>query len=90
MDKRAVVLMVAALAAAQALGHDKVFLPESHAPAGLMADHGTAVVFITGESGVADWPEVAALKPAAVLEKPFLHDDLIAALQGAAEARIPG
>lgn len=39
MDKRAVVMMVAALAAAPALGHDKVFLPESHAPAGLMADH---------------------------------------------------
>lgn len=58
--------------------------------AGLMADHGTAIVFITGETGVADWPEVAALRPAAVLEKPFLPDQLIAALRGAAEARIPG
>lgn len=58
--------------------------------AGLMADHGTAIVFITGETGVADWPEVAALRPAAVLEKPFLPDELIAALRGAAEARIPG
>lgn len=55
--------------------------------AGLMADHGTAIILVTGESGVADWPEVEALRPAAVLEKPFLPDRLIAALQGAAEAR---
>ena len=55
--------------------------------AGLMADHGTAIVFITGESGVADWPEVAALRPAAVLEKPFMPDRLIEALQDAAAAR---
>lgn len=58
--------------------------------ANLMAGHGTAIIFITGESGVADWPEVTALQPAAVLEKPFLPDELIAALRCAADARIPG
>src|SRR5699024_5842830 len=33
--------------------------------AGLIADHGTSVIFITGESGVAAWPQVEALRPSA-------------------------
>lgn len=56
--------------------------------AALVAEHGTAVILITGETGVADWPEVIALRPAAVLEKPFMPDSLVAALQAAAAARV--
>lgn len=56
--------------------------------AALKAEHGTAVILVTGESGVADWPEVAALRPAGVLEKPFLPDALIAALRHATAARV--
>ncbi len=39
MRLKAVALITAALAATPALAHDKIFLPESHAPAGVMADH---------------------------------------------------
>ena len=53
----------------------------------LIADFGTAVLFISGETGVADRPDVAALRPAAVLEKPFLPDQLTAALEQAARQR---
>lgn len=52
----------------------------------LIADHGTAIVLISGESGLAERPDVAALRPFAVLEKPFMPDSLVAALQGAADA----
>ena len=55
--------------------------------AGLMADHGTAVVLISGESGLSERPDVTALRPFAVLEKPFMADSLMAALQGAADSR---
>lgn len=39
MRVQAVAIMTAALAAVPALGHDKVVVPESHAPAGIMSDH---------------------------------------------------
>lgn len=53
----------------------------------LIADYGTTVLFVSGETGVADRPDVAALRPAAVLEKPFLPDQLTAALEQAARQR---
>lgn len=40
--------------------------------AGLVADHGTAIVLISDESIVSDRPHVAALRPFAVLKNPSL------------------
>lgn len=48
--------------------------------------HGLELVFVSGHGGVADWPEVRALAPAAVLQKPCLPRQVIQALKTAAMA----
>ncbi|SDK61884.1 response regulator [Paracoccus chinensis] len=50
-------------------------------------DQDIAIIFISGDSGLADDPAVAALKPVAVVEKPCMPDDLTAVLQRAARLR---
>ena len=50
----------------------------------MVRDQDIALIFISGDSGLADDPAVAALKPVAVVEKPCMPDDLTAVLQRAA------
>ena len=50
----------------------------------MLRDQDIAIIFISGDSGLADDPAVAALKPVAVVEKPCMPDDLTAVLQRAA------
>lgn len=50
----------------------------------MIRDQDIALIFISGDSGLADDPAVAALKPVAVVEKPCMPDDLTAVLQRAA------
>ncbi|MFC0340753.1 response regulator [Paracoccus niistensis] len=53
----------------------------------MVRDQDIAIIFISGDSGLADDPAVAALKPVAVVEKPCMPDDLTAVLQRAARLR---
>lgn len=57
-----------------------------------LAAHGTAILFISGDISIGDDPEVRALNPVAILEKPCMPDRLTQALQDAAvrvrEARL--
>lgn len=53
----------------------------------MVRDHDISIIFISGDSGLADDPAVAALKPVAVVEKPCMPDDLNAVLQRAASLR---
>lgn len=46
-----------------------------------LADYGTAILFISGDSGIERDPAVQALRPAAVLEKPCMPDTLIETLR---------
>ena len=46
-----------------------------------LAVYGTAILFISGDSGLDRDPAVQAIGPAAVLEKPCMPDRLIAVLQ---------
>ncbi|MRX49962.1 response regulator [Paracoccus sp. S-4012] len=50
-------------------------------------DHRTAIIFISGDSFLADAPAVKALDPVAVVEKPCMPDELVAVLAQAAERR---
>lgn len=50
----------------------------------MVREQDIALIFISGDSGLADDPAVAALKPVAVVEKPCMPDDLTAVLQRAA------
>lgn len=49
--------------------------------------YGMGLIFISGHGDVGDWPEVQALAPAAVLQKPCLPTQVITALKRAAEGR---
>lgn len=52
--------------------------------------HGTAVILVSGEHGLAERPDIVALAPAAIVEKPFDPDAMIRTLQAvAASARVP-
>lgn len=53
----------------------------------LVRDQNVAIIFISGDSGLAHDPAVAALKPVAVVEKPCMPDDLTAVLHRAARLR---
>lgn len=50
----------------------------------IVRDHDTAIVFISGDSGLADDPGIAALNPAAIVEKPCMPDELTEVLHRAA------
>lgn len=47
----------------------------------LVRRHGLSLIFISGHSGVDGWPEVQALAPVAVLQKPCLPAQVIGALE---------
>lgn len=49
----------------------------------LVEKFGTKIIFMTGHDNVAEWPEVAALGPVAVLGKPCLPNQIEAALSTA-------
>lgn len=52
--------------------------------------HGTAVILVSGEHGLAERPDIVALAPAAIVEKPFDPDAMIRTLQAVvATARVP-
>lgn len=52
--------------------------------------HGTAVILVSGEHGLAERPDILALAPAGIVEKPFDPDAMIRTLQTvAATARVP-
>jgi CheY-like chemotaxis protein len=53
----------------------------------LVRDQDIALIFISGDSSLVHDPAVAALKPVAVVEKPFMPDELTAVLQRAARLR---
>ena len=57
-----------------------------------LSAHGTSILFISGDISIADDPEIRALNPVAILEKPCMPDLLTQALQDAAarvrEARL--
>lgn len=48
--------------------------------------YGLELIFISGHGGVGEWPEVQALAPAAVLQKPCLPTQVMEALKAAAKA----
>ncbi len=49
----------------------------------LVEKYGTRIIFMSGHDDVADWPEVKALRPVAVLGKPCLPAHIEAALRAA-------
>lgn len=49
----------------------------------LVKKFGTKIIFMTGHDDVAEWPDVAALCPVAVLSKPCLPNQIEAALSTA-------
>lgn len=53
----------------------------------LVRDQDIAIIFISGDSGLIHDPAVIALKPVAVVEKPFMPDELTAVLLRAASHR---
>nr|WP_306266193.1 response regulator [Pararhizobium sp. IMCC3301] len=49
---------------------------------------GTKIIFMSGHDGVAEWPEVMALSPVAVLNKPCLPAQIEAALHQAVSTAV--
>lgn len=48
--------------------------------------YGLELIFISGHGGVGEWPDVQALSPVAVLQKPCLPTQVTEALKAAANA----